>query len=408
MIFPSNNNGGTGGSDNKPKDDLIAAGGATVTSTPSSNKVSYTEEELEKLVQERASKLASKPIVEVKSQNIVGSPNTVHTVSKSITIMRRESSSQYFSRNAKFIPEGRIKIGSSINAINELVSNTEEMNYYMPTLVGASVMATDFSTKVTNYFNNISVNVPETGLPLEIGFVYNSRLDYDTIKSSYDKILENFEKADKNTPDSRNKAYEIRTKAIIDLEKQKHKYGKPIKLADYILYRYALVYRDVAVDMSLINNTGHIRFYIYDAEAEEYKSKLALNVEKQALKVYMDLLEDNEKLDTFLWAKVSDGTININNMSPEAKAKLAKSVLDTNPYDLISLNKDKNLQNRSFIEQLIQASILRRLPNSSIIVDAEGDIIGNSMDEAIMFLNNFEFNKAKISKFTNQLKSLKK
>ncbi|MFA5395134.1 MAG: hypothetical protein WC346_03865 [Methanogenium sp.] len=379
---------------------------APLVNPPTSSKT-YTKEEVEVLLSKQKSELFNTKVDNKQDNKQDSEIQDVYIEERYVSIMRRETNSQYFNRNAKFIPEGKIVIGPSITGVNKMISNIDELKVYMPQIIGISASSNDFDNKLLAYFNNLSVNVPESGLSLNISFKYKNKNDYKLIKSNYDKIIRDFEIADKSFPDSRNKAFNDRTFSIIELEKVKYKYGTPININDYILWRYCLVYRDVAVDAALINNSAHIRFYIYDKEAEKYKSKVLLDIETKATKIYLELVENEDKLDQILWAGASDGTLNIGILSREEKANIIKGMVNTNPYGLISLYNDERTNIRSFIEQLIQANILKRLINSTVVMDGDNDIIGNNMDEVIAFFKNTELNKAKISKFTNQLKLLK-
>lgn len=405
----SNNNVTSSGGLNKQLGGIT--GGAQNATTPPVNtqvKTSYTKEEVEKLLAEQKNKLVGNGDKQIKDTTNVSNVGNQHYIEhKEVAIMRKETNSQYFTRNAKFIPEGKIVIGPSITGVNKMLSSIEELKVYMPQILGIAASSNDFEAKVAAYFNNLSVNVQEEGLSLNISFKYKDESSFKLIKSNYDKIISDFESADKSNPESRNKAFADRTTAIIELEKAKYKYGTPVNINNYILWRYCLVYRDVAVDAALVNNSGHIRFYIYDKEAEKYKSKLLLDVEARAMKIYLDLIENEDRMDRVLWAGASDGTLNIGLLSKEEKAAIVKGMLSTNPYGLISIYNDERTNLKAFIEQLIQANILKRLTNSTVIMDDNNDIIGNNMDEVIAFFKNNELNKAKISKFTNQLKMLK-
>jgi len=325
------------------------------------------------------------------------------TVPKEVTIFRKEESSAYFKRNAKFIPEGKVKIGSSINGVNRLKSSMDEMAVYMPVLLGIDRNNPKYNESVDLWFNNISRVVPERGLTLQIGFTYNNDNARKTIEDIEESIYERYNRASKTTSKDRNKAIETRDAEIINLEKTKYKYGFPINVSDYLLWRYCLVYGDVANDIAVINMAGGIRFYIYDAKREEYKEKIKWEIRKKASIIYVKLFEMPDTVDNMLWTDRGN-QVDIVNLTDMDKYKMLENMYKANPADFIKLYEDKNLETKSIIERMIHFGILKRLENSSVIVDENNDIIGNNIDEAITFFKNIERNKAAITRFKSKLR----
>jgi hypothetical protein len=80
------------------------------------------------------------------------------------------------------------------------------------------------------------------------------------------------------------------------------------------------------------------------------------------------------------------------------KQRLLMNRINSNPGEFLEVLKDKDLNTKALIEDYIQAGILRRLQNSSVIVEnGTNDIIGNTLNDAIAFFKNAEQNKLKLA-----------
>jgi hypothetical protein len=331
-------------------------------------------------------------------------PEESLTVSRIVTIFRKEESSAYYRRNAKFMPEGKIKIGSAINSVNRMRSNIEEIDFYMPYLLGVNKNDPRYAEKVDLWFNNISTMVPEVGLPLEVGFKYTSLASKKTVEDIEEGIIKKFNAAKKSNPIERDAAIDLRDKEIIMLESNKYKHGFPLNVNDYVLWRYCLVYSDVANDIALVNKSGGIRFYIYDAKREKQKEKVNFEVRNKATTLYVKLLDTPDKVANMLWVEHS-GNFDVFKLDEMDRFNMLETMVRANPADFIKLYSDVHLDSKATIERLIHYGILKRLPNSSVIVDENTDVIGNNMEEAIIFFKNEERNKAAITTFKARLRS---
>lgn len=346
-------------------------------------------------------------VAESKANSSITSPSVDSyeslTVSKKVTIFRKEESSEYYKRNAKFMPEGKIKIGSAINSINRMKSNMDEIGVYMPHLLGINKNDVKYNESVDLWFNNIAAIVPETGLTLEVGFNYNSAASRKIVEDIEEDIYKKFNTAKKSNPKERDAAIDLRDNEVINLEKSKYKHGFPINVSEYLLWRYALVYSDVANDIALINKSGGIRFYIYDAQREKHKEKIQFEVRNKATTIYVKLLDMPDKIDNMLWAE-KGANVNVAKLDHMDKCTMIENLAKANPADFIKLYSDVNLEVKALVERMIHYNILRRLSGTSVIVDENNDVIGNTMDEALIFFKNEERNKAAITRFKSKLK----
>lgn len=253
------------------------------------------------------------------------------------------------------------------------------MDICMPALLGIGNTQTDFRKRVNNYWDSLAVNIPENGKIMEIGF------DYNITRSSTIKAISEL-KDDKGESikfkDNKHLANYI--DAHID-EEFKHLYGVPINHADYLLWVYCLEYGDVANNITLRNKSDNIRFYIHN-ETEVKKIETAkFMLKKKAIKIYSEIIEDIEKVDKYLYALGYGSTIAITDDLD--KFKLLEKEFNDHPEKIIEVSKDKQLDSRVFVEACIANGILRKLENSSVIVNSsDNKPIGGNMQDAMAFL----------------------
>jgi len=325
-------------------------------------------------------------------------------VSRPIYIMRKESTSAYFARNVKYIPEVKSRIGSSINAVSKIKENMQEWYKYMPSLLNVRSEADSFGKMFDLYLNNISHIVSEGGDKLETGFIFDNQKAADAHAKASAAIHEEFNKSDRNTPELRDRAFKIRDEKLVALEQRQYKVAVPIKVDEYILWRYCIHYGDVANDIALINKSGAIRFYLQDPSAERYKQEVMFNLRKDATVKYVKLIQDMEKINKVLWVYL-DGAVDITSLNEMEKVDRVEAFKNENPSQFVKVIEDKDLELKSTIQMMIHFGILRKLAGSDVIVDENNDVIGNNMREALVFFKNSERNKPAITKFSAKLKS---
>ena len=344
-------------------------------------------------------------LVDDKAKSVsVKTPSGPITVNKTVTIMRKDNSSAFYSRNAANMPDGRNKIGSAINSVLRMKANMDELNVYMPSMLAMNPNDPKYSEQVDLWFNNISKLVPEGGLPLNISFTYKDSASKKSVESIEEDIYMKFNRAKKNTAKELDTAIDIRERSIIELESTKYKYGSPVNVADYLLWRYCLVYSDVANDVAWVNKAGGIRFYIYDSVREKYKETLQFEVRNKATALYIKLLDTPDKATNILWAD-RGFDVDITALDKMDKYRMIENMSKADPANFISIYEDVNLETKAIVERMIHHGILRRLENTSVIVDENNDTIGNTMDEAIAFFKNTDRNKAAITRFKSKLKN---
>lgn len=330
--------------------------------------------------------------------------NELYPASRVVNIKIKESTSAYLSKNLKWMPDTKRRIGASIRAVDRMKLTMPEWLKYMPSIIGESANSPEFAKSFDKYLNNVSKIVPEGGLKLEVGYTFNSKSDYDLYVKSNEVIQDTFNRADKSDPDKRKLAFKLRDESIIALEAKQYKVATPLNVANYFLWRYAMVYGDCANDIALINTSGAIRLYIDDPAVEAHKRNVLFKAKKAATIAYVKCLEDVTLIKRILWTYL-EGVVNINQMDENDMVSRLETFKDADPNKFLKFVNDKDIAIKATIEMMIHFNVLRRLENSSVIVDEHNDVVGSTTADAIAFFKNAEPNKARITAFRAKLKA---
>lgn len=356
--------------------------------------------------------------------------------SKTVSIFWKTIVSPYAIANKEHVLEVERVIGSAVGAVNKMLSASEEQKAYMPEILGLSPNSPNWDTNLAHYWNSLSVSIPTGGRKLEIGFIYdvnsNNKKQYiDTHNTSSDvklkteqdivdyfskrhqDIIDGFEKAmrtsltlnGKAKDEYINNAYRTKWESIEQLEAQKYKFGTPLNVQDYILYRYCLVYGHVANEYSVLDKSSKIRFYLHSEEEMKAMKKQKAQLQKDKLAAFLEVTKNPDTVENLLYA-VGLGSV-LRGLDKLDLDYELQQYSDDNPKQFIEYSKNKSLPTIGLIEKYIEYNILKRLDNTSVIVDSTSPdiIIGNSMDEAISFFTN-EKNKPKVSEYKARFNSM--
>lgn len=328
-----------------------------------------------------------------------------HRVNKEVTLRPVTSSSAFVKSNLKNIDDFNRRVGTSISSINIMLNYTKEINALMPNLLGVSANSMEFKKEVSNYWNNISVVVPEVGKKLEIGFIYKDEKTAKDYENRQSAVYSEYIKVREENVDLEPDAYKTFIEKFIDIESSKFDVegNTPINASDYLLWRYCLIHGRVANLQIHTKRSKKIDVYI-DDEAEVKRSKqAAYKVSAKARKLVYDNIGKRDTIQNILYIMNSPAADSKDTVEQDmAFDELAT----TDPIKFIQLIEDKKLNTKAFIERCITKGLLRRLPNTNVIVNAENDIVGNSIDDAIVYVES-EKNKVIVDTLSAQLKNLK-
>lgn len=325
---------------------------------------------------------------------------------KSITIALVKNYSLYRRANDKVLPKRRDFIGSSVSSSRILSSNKEEVEAYFPQLIGLSPNNENFINRVKQYLNNIQVAVDELGKTFDCSFHYKRYSDYLDFKKKEEAIEEQYKTANKSNLMDLRTALNQKITLLNELESTKHKYGYPVKLEDYILYRHCLLYKDIAKDTAIINSDSSIRFYFKDNNKEaELQKKLRISINK-AKANYVEMVGDTQLFDAvYIQYCVFMGKPIVSSMLEDRITK--ETQLDRfsieEPVKFNKIFSDRDIKIKSIIETLIARGEFIRAQHNQNIITPEGDFIGANINEAVAWFKDSS-NAALVEAYKNKLK----
>lgn len=391
------NNKGTGGTETgfgfvkKPSTETPDNGSRPVEETSSEEKKVEAGKEQEKVTVQ---------------QKIDENLNKEYTEHKSITIALVKNYSFYRRANDKVMTKRRDFIGSSVSSSRVLSSNKEEVEAYFPRLIGLSPNNDNFVSRVKQYLNNIQVAVDELGKTFDCSFHYNHYSDYLTVKKKEEQIESKYKLANKSNSKDLRAALKEKITLLNELESSKHKFGYPLNLEDYILYRHCLLYNDIAKDTALINSDASIRFYFKDNNKEaELQKKLRTEI-NNAKANYVNVVSDPDMFDAvYIQYCVISGRPIVSSMLEDRITK--ENQLDRfsieDPIKFNKICRDNDIKLKALIETLIARGEFIRAQHNQNILTPEGDFIGANMKEAVAWFKD-SANSAMVAGYKNKLK----
>lgn len=314
--------------------------------------------------------------------------NAPFTEKRTVTVALVKNYSMYRKVNERSLPPRRDYIGSSIESSRTLSSVQGEIEKYFPKIIGVSPRDDSFMARVKQYLNNIQIAVDDAGKTFDISFHYERYEDYLKVRDAEEEIDNNYKNAPKTSVKLIRDAVKRRVDSLNALESTKYKYGYPLNMDDYLMYRHCLLYKDVAKDVSLINTDSSIRFYIKDDAKELQAQKKARFEANKAKQNYVGILGNDEMFDA-VYAQycIMNGKSVVINASASRLIKeeqLDKFSIES-PFKFNKIVEDKDIIIKSLIEVLIERGELIRTPYNQNITTLDGELIGANMKEVVAF-----------------------
>lgn len=314
-----------------------------------------------------------------------------YTDERTVTIARVQDYSLYRKVNSKALLEQVSYIGSSVMSSRTLAGNKDEIAAYFPNLIGVSANNENFFTRVKQYLNNIMIKVDKNGKTFDISFRYNTKKDYLHFKEEEDKINEEYDKTPRNDISLLRRALQLKINRLNALESEKHKFGMPINVEDYLMYRHCLIYNDVAKDAAFVNVDSNVRFYFRDDAKEAANAEKKRKSINKAKANYVTCIGDDTLFEAVYIQYAL--TKNLPVMPSLAESKLIKegnldrfSTEEPELFNKIFNDGDKLI--KATIEKLIARGELIRLQHNQNITTATGEFIGANMNEAVIWFKN--------------------
>lgn len=314
-----------------------------------------------------------------------------YTDERFVTISLVKNYSLYRKANDKVLPKRKDYIGGSITSSRILAANKDEVEAYFPNIIGISPNNPEFINRVKLYLNNIRIPVDELGKKFNISFHYKHKRDYFKIKAEEDKIESAYQQANRSSIKKIKEALKEKITRLNVLESTKYKYGYPVDVDDYLMYRHCLLYDNIAKDISLINSDPSIRFYFKDDNKEAEKLKKFRAEITKAKANYVTCLADDTLFDAIYIQYCAMNNLPVIASLAEDKIdreiKLDKFSTDE-PIKFNALFNNKDIKLMAEIEMLIARGELIRSQYNQNITTPDGEFIGANMKEAIVWFKN--------------------
>jgi hypothetical protein len=326
------------------------------------------------------------------------------TRSKIVRLEWKLNPSAFAITNKKTIGENTRKLGSTVKVVGRLMERSDEMKLLMPSILGYDSNSTNinWTDMVRRYWSGITISVPPGGKELEIGLTYDIA---DLRRKEYIKELQK-DHPDIKTDENLAEFVEGSTDGKPNVEADEYyKYASPINGEDFMYWRFATFHREVANNIDDANKSPNIRFYLYSNEELKAVRKETFKLSRDATTKYLQVLGDKQTVSDLL----SIFNIETADMDDVDKDMALDTIVKNSPKDFLAAVNDSNLKTKARIERYIKRGVLKRLPNTAIIVDASDPsiVIGNTINEAVAFFSSDGAkNKAIISELSVKYKAL--
>lgn len=296
------------------------------------------------------------------------------------------------------------RLGSVQGAVKTILSPQFEpmLKSLMPTILTTSPNDPIWYKKVANYWNSFGLKIPIGGVKLEIGFNFNIN-DTDRKEAISDLIKKAAEKQISITNDEELKEYVLKNVA----ELEKYKYATPINVEQYLIWVFCLGHREVAKHVDHVNKSVKIHLLLIDPKDIEDTRRSQHTLSVEAMKKYLEIIADRSKVKDILYVK-GENASKFDDVDADAKLKV---FADNNPREFLSIANSSTLTTKAKIERYCVKGVLKRLPNTSIIVDANDPavVVGNTIDEAIAYFSSESADRvAKVKEFKTRYSQIVK
>lgn len=264
-----------------------------------------------------------------------------------------------------------LSIGSALKGRNPLSGlSMEEEIKYLPEIINTSPQDVNWRTAVRNYWNNIREIIPSDAE------AYNQKIPGRIItftvrfenKKDYDAFVD--------TKSFEQKA-EISKRGVVH----------PDGVADYILFRYCLVYGKVANREEDKFKSRKIMFFLYSKENNLSKEYSKFQNKNKALLLFSNLLSNEETIDNIirLYGKSPENKDDFETL--EDKHLFLNKVIEGNPVKFIDFANDKNLKTKALILGAVEQGLINNPPNTTTYYFGEDNdtLLGTNLKDAVSF-----------------------
>jgi len=166
----------------------------------------------------------------------------------------------------------------------------------------------------------------------------------------------------------------------VELEVGVNEDGSPISIMDYLKYKFALKHPHVALTKEEMDKDFAKRFYIQDLTREDKVKNTQIQFKKDADKEFIKLSSNPKNMKRVLRLLSSS---NPDRMTDEQVENALYEIKNSKTKKFLKIAQDKNLELKAEIEEMVTASVLRKIGNQIIFID---EVLGDTLDDAVVFL----------------------
>lgn len=213
-------------------------------------------------------------------------------------------------------------------------ANLEEEKKYLPQVIGVSANDPSFAEKATEWWIDLSLNVPIDGVKLNVGL-------------------------DKN--------------------------NNPLNIRDWVIYQWILRHPHVERSKGAAEGNAKARFYIHDPDEEVERLNKEAKIRLQAMKELSKIIEgvnSDENLERLTRVLISQ---NPDRLSRPEMENLLSDFAQTQPQKFLAAAQNKKLELHDLVLQLNETNVIQKIGEQYRYND---DTIAGTLDEMIAFLDN--------------------
>tara|TARA_R100001594_G_scaffold31271_2_gene58276 strand:- start:1085 stop:1897 length:813 start_codon:yes stop_codon:yes gene_type:complete len=185
----------------------------------------------------------------------------------------------------------------------------------------------------------------------------------------------------------------------VELEIGKDSDGKPLQIMDFIKYNFAIKHPHVALTKEEMDSDTNKRFYIQDLSRDDKVKNMKVQIKKDADKEFIKLASNLSNMKRVLRLMSNS---NPDRMTGEQIENALYELKNSNPKKFVRITKDKNLELRAEIEEMVSSGVLRKIGNQVIFID---EVLGDTMEDTIVHLKDKK-NSGKLTILRAKLKEL--
>ncbi len=323
-----------------------------------------------------------------------------YTHTRSVRLLQKLKNSPFVKLNNEVYGSTGRFLGASNLAEKTLLANNDFLKVVLPTVLGVDANSGKWQDTVQSYFYSIEIPVPKGGKELDTSLVFDIN---NKKKQAAIAMLAKDAKVKLDTDEKLAEhviGYHSSGRKNVD-EIDFYKYCTPTNPLEYFNFVYASYHNRVANSQELISKSPRIEFYMVTKEDLEIAKRKKYELSKRITRALLKLDEDVELFDAVC------SVLNIKGADEIDKGIALSNLAKDNPTQIIDTMNDKNLLLKATIEGYIRKGIIKRAPNSSMIIDSMDAtmIIGSNMEDALTFFSDTK-NDATINQYAAKYKSL--